>query len=151
MGKKQKVTNEMALYEFMSVGRLMLARIFAMGLSLFFLWNSIYSTGEFFKSLVLIIIAQLLYNVSIKAKTTIRSIFSFIVLFILLVLLFMGFIGVWGNAVITPSAAGPYITIINNGEMYYLFRSVSVVVFMAFVFPIIYIIEWVTGYNVKGG
>ncbi|MDU3190505.1 hypothetical protein [Veillonella parvula] len=36
MGKKQKVTNEMALYEFMSVGRLMLARIFAMGLSLFF-------------------------------------------------------------------------------------------------------------------
>lgn len=117
----------------------------------FLLWTSIEVSNEFFKSVVLISIAQLLYAYSIKGKTPIRGVLALFASITMMGVLAIGLAGVMGKLAILPTDLGYYIIVKNAGEIFYLFRSGSLVTFMAIVFPFIYILEWGTGYTVKGG
>lgn len=151
VAKKKNVTNEEALYEFINIGKITFARIFTLWFSTFMLWTSIEVSNEFFKSVVLISIAQLLYAYSIKGKTPIRGILALFASITMMGVLAIGLAGVMGKLAILPTDLGYYIAVKNAGEIFYLFRSGSLITFMAIVFPFIYILEWGTGYTVKGG
>ena len=148
---KKKATEEQALYEFINYGNIVAAKVFTIWLSVFLLWTSVGVANEFFKSLILITIPQLLYAYSIRAKTTLRSIVSVVSVIIILGLLFIGLIGAFGKVLLLETNFGYYITVSNGKDLYPLVRSVSVVYFMAVVLPLIYIVEWGTGYKAKGG
>lgn len=73
MAKKQ-ATEEQALYEFINYGKIVFAKLFTMWTSMFLLWTSTGVANEFFKSVMLITIPQLLYAYSIRAKNTLIAI-----------------------------------------------------------------------------
>lgn len=149
MAKKQ-ATEEQALYEFINYGKIVAAKLFTMWISMFLLWTSTGIANEFFKSLVLITISQLLYAYGIRAKTTLRSVISLLSVLIILGLLFIGLVGILGKMTLVDTELGYFLTITDGKSSYSLVRSVSVVYFMVIVLSIIYIVEWGTGYKAKG-
>lgn len=149
MAKKQ-ATEEQALYEFINYGKIVFAKLFTMWTSMFLLWTSTGVANEFFKSLMLITIPQLLYAYSIRAKNTLRSVVSLLSVIIILGLFFIGFLGILGKITLVETDLGYFLTINDGKSSYSLVRSVSVVYFMVIALSIIYIVEWGTGYKAKG-
>ena len=150
MAKKQ-ATEEQALYEFINYGKIVVAKLFTMWVSMFLLWTSTGVASEFFKSLILITIPQLLYAYSIRAKTTLRAVVSLLSVLIILVFLFIGLVGILGKMMLVETELGYFLTISDGKSSYSLVRSVSIVYFMVIVLSLIYIVEWGTGYKAKGG
>lgn len=150
MAKKQ-ATEEQALYEFINYGKIVAAKLFAMWLSMFLLWTSTGVANEFFKSLILIAIPQLLYAYSIRAKTTLRAVVSLLSVLIILLFLFIGLVGILGKMMLVETELGYFLTISDGKSSYSLVSSVSIVYFMVIVLSLIYIVEWGTGYKAKGG
>ena len=149
MAKKQ-ATEEQALYEFINYGKIVFAKLFTMWTSMFLLWTSTGVANEFFKSLMLITIPQLLYAYSIRAKYSLRSVVSLLSVIIILGLFFIGFLGILGKITLVETDLGYFLTINDVKSSYSLVRSVSVVYFMVIALSIIYIVEWGTGYKAKG-
>ncbi len=150
MAKKQ-ATEEQALYEFINYGKIVAAKLFTMWVSMFLLWTSTGVANEFFKSLILITIPQLLYAYSIRAKTTLRAVVSLLSVLIILVFLFIGLVGILGKMMLVETELGYFLTISDGKSSYSLVRSVSIVYFMVIVLSLIYVVEWGTGYKAKGG
>lgn len=150
MAKKQ-ATEEQALYEFINYGKIVAAKLFTMWVSMFLLWTSTGVANEFFKSLILITIPQLLYAYSIRAKTTLRAVVSLLSVLIILVFLFIGLVGILGKMMLVETELGYFLTISDGKSSYSLIRSVSIVYFMVILLSLIYIVEWGTGYKAKGG
>lgn len=150
MAKKQ-ATEEQALYEFINYGKIVAAKLFTMWVSMFLLWTSTGIANEFFKSLILITIPQLLYAYSIRAKTTSRAIVSLLSVLIILPFLLIGLVGILGKIMLVETELGYFLTISDGKSLYSLVSSVSIVYFMVIVLSLIYIVEWGTGYKAKGG
>lgn len=150
MAKKQ-ATEEQALYELINYGKIVVAKLFTMWVSMFLLWTSTGIANEFFKSLTLIMISQLLYAYSIRTKSTLRSVVSLLSAFIIFVFLFIGLVGILGKMTLVETDLGYFLTISDGKSSYSLVRSVSVVYFMVIVLSLIYIVEWGTSYKAKGG
>lgn len=150
MAKKQ-ATEEQALYEFINYGKIVAAKLFTMWVSMFLLWTSTGIANEFFKSLILITIPQLLYAYSIRAKTTLRAVVSLLSVLIILPFLFIGLVGILGKIMLVETELGYFLTISDGKSLYSLVSSVSIVYFMVIVLSLIYIVEWGTGYKAKGG
>lgn len=147
---KKKATSEESLYEFIEYGKLVFSKLFTIWISLILLWTSTTVSNEFFKSLILITIPQLLYAYSIKAKTTLRGVVAVISVFFLLIVTSIGLIGLIGKITLLATDLGYYIAISDGEANYPIIRSANLVYIMAIVFPFIYITEWVTGYRPKG-
>ena len=150
MAKKQ-ATEEQALYELINYGKIVVAKLFTMWVSMFLLWTSTGIANEFFKSLTLIMISQLLYAYSIRTKSTLRSVVSLLSAFIIFVFLFIGLVGILGKMTLVETDLGYFLTISDGKSSSSLVRSVSVVYFMVIVLSLIYIVEWGTSYKAKGG
>ena len=149
MAKKQ-ATEEQALYEFINYGKIVAAKLFTMWVSMFLLWTSTGIANEFFKSLILITISQLLYAYSIRAKTTLRAIVSLLSVLIILPFLLIGLVGILGKIMLVETELGYFLTISDGKSLYSLVSSVSIVYIMVVVLSLIYIVEWGTGYKAKG-
>ena len=150
MAKKQ-ATEEQALYEFINYGKIVAAKLFTMWVSMFLLWTSTGVANEFFKSLILITIPQLLYTYSIRAKTALRAVISLLSVVIILIFLFIGLVGILGKMMLVETELVYFLTISDCKSLYSLVSSVSIVYFMVIVLSLIYIVEWGTGYKAKGG
>ena len=105
MAKKQ-AAEEQALYEFINYGKIVAAKLFTMWVSMFLLWTSTGVANEFFKSLILITIPQLLYAYSIKAKTTLRAVVSLLSVLVILIFLFIGLVGILGKMMLVETELG---------------------------------------------
>ena len=150
MAKKQ-ATEEQALYEFINYGKIVAAKLFTMWVSMFLLWTSTGVANEFFKSLILITIPQLLYTYSIRAKTALRAVVSLLSVLVILIFLFIGLVGILGKIMLVETELGYFLTISDGKSSYSFVSSVSIVYFMVVVLSLIYIVEWGTGYKAKGG
>lgn len=133
-------------YELDSAGKLMLLRIFATVLSCLILWTSSNVGANFFKTLTVFAISQLLYALSIKCVDVIRRIFSFVSLGVILIILLISIAGLMGIAEIKPTDIGYMILFSNKIVQIPFMRSEIFVYGIATIMCFLYVIEWATGW-----
>jgi hypothetical protein len=133
-------------YELDSAGKLMFLRVFATLLSCLILWTSSDAGTNFFKTLTVFAISQLLYALSIKCVDVIRRIFSFVSLGAILIILLISLSGLMGIAEITLTDVGYMILFSNKINQIPFMRSEIFVYVIATSMCFLYVIEWATGW-----
>lgn len=144
--EKTECYNMYPKYEIYSAGKLMLFRIFATSLSAIIMWYSSDYSKLFFNTLAVFSISQLLYVFSIKCRDSIRQIFSYVALMIILCITFIAITGLMGITDIVSTDVGYMIAFAKSGDVLYLFRSSMFILITTVLLIFIYVIEWGTSW-----
>lgn len=139
--EKTECYNMYPKYEIYSAGKLMLFRIFATSLSAIIMWYSSDYSKPFFNTLAVFSISQLLYVFSIKCRDSIRQIFSYVALMIILWITFIAITGLMGITDVVSTDVGYMIAFVKSGDVLYLFSSSMFILITTVLLIFIYVIE----------
>lgn len=134
------------LYE---ASKILILRIVATWLSLLILWTNTENGKAFFNTLAVFAISQLLYAVSIKAYSTVRQVYSTIVIIIVAVIGLIAVAGLIGVAALVSTDGGCVISLVKSTNQIPIWGSESFIYAIAIILPIAYAFEWGSSWFAK--
>jgi len=134
------------LYE---ASKILILRIVATWLSLLILWMNTENGKAFFNTLAVFAISQLLYAVSIKAYSTVRQVYSTIVIIIVAVIGLIAIAGLIGVAALVSTDGGCVISLVKSTNQIPIWGSESFIYAIAIILPIAYAFEWGSSWFAK--
>lgn len=129
-----------------SAGKLMMLRSFLTVVTMLLLWINSDSSKVFFNSLAVFSMSQLIYSFSITCRDTIRKVFGFISIFIILIVAFVALGGLLGGMAILPTDAGYMLSIVRSYSTSYVMNVDTFIYLCAGVLIILHVSEWGTGW-----
>ena len=134
------------LYE---ASKLLILRIVATWLSLLILWMNTENGKAFFNTLAVFAISQLLYAVSIKAYSTVRQVYSTVVIIIVAIIGLIAIAGLIGVAALVSTDGGCVISLVKSTNQIPIWGSESFIYAIAIILPIAYAFEWGSSWFAK--
>lgn len=137
-------------YGMYEASKILILRIVATWISLLILWTNTENGKAFFNTLAVFAISQLLYAVSIKAYSTVRQVYSTIVIVIVAIIGLIAIAGLIGVAALVGTDGGSVISLVKSTNQIPIWGSESFIYAIAIILPIAYAFEWGSSWFAKG-
>ena len=137
-------------YGMYEASKILILRIVATWMSLLILWTNTENGKAFFNTLAVFAISQLLYAVSIKAYSTVRRVYSTIVIIIVAIIGLVAIAGLIGVAALVNTDGGSVISLVKSTNQIPIWGSEYFIYVIAVILPIAYAFEWGSSWFAKG-